>query len=94
MPHSQSAVDRNDGTGDVRGLVTGQEADHPGDLIRGPVTAQWDLIEQLRAPAVAENGGQVGLDEPGATTLAVIPREPNSRARERAKPTRPDLVAA
>ena len=32
--------------------------------------------------------------KPGATTLAVIEREPSSRAIERAMPTRPALEAA
>ena len=32
--------------------------------------------------------------KPGATTLAVIDREPSSRAIERAMPTRPDFEAA
>ena len=32
--------------------------------------------------------------KPGATTLAVMPREPSSRAIERAIPTRPALEAA
>ena len=32
--------------------------------------------------------------KPGATTLAVTPREPSSRASERARPTSPDLEAA
>ena len=32
--------------------------------------------------------------KPGATTLQVMPREPISRATERAKPTRPALLAA
>ena len=32
--------------------------------------------------------------KPGATTLAVIPREPSSRASERASPISPDLDAA
>ncbi len=32
--------------------------------------------------------------KPGATTLKVMLREPSSRARERAKPTRPALDAA
>ncbi len=31
---------------------------------------------------------------PGATTLAVIDREPSSRAIDRAMPTRPDFDAA
>ena len=32
--------------------------------------------------------------KPGATTLAVIEREPSSRASDRAMPTRPALDAA
>ena len=32
--------------------------------------------------------------KPGATTLTVMPREPSSRASERAKPIRPALEAA
>ena len=32
--------------------------------------------------------------KPGATTLAVMLREPSSRAIERARPTRPALLAA
>ena len=33
-------------------------------------------------------------EKPGAITLAVIPREPSSRANERAIPNKPDLLAA
>ena len=95
MPHSQSAVDRQDRSADVRRCVAGgEEVDDLGDLIDLPEAAGRYRAEiGLRCSSGKAAVMSVSMN-PGATTFAVMPRPPSSRATERARPTRPAFEAA
>jgi len=57
-------------------------------------TVQWNLIDQLRLLLLRQCARHIGLDEAGATTFTVMPREPTSRASDFEKPMMPALAAA
>ena len=95
MAHAQAAVDRNHCPRDVPSPVAGQEGDDRGDLLRRRVPTERDLAHDLVAPASSGISAVMSVStKPGATTLAVIPRDPSSRAVDRANPMSPALAAA
>src|SRR4029079_5967802 len=61
VPHSQSAVDRDHGPGDVARVR--EPGDGAGDLVDARVPAQGDLGLDRALLLVGEDGRQVGLDE-------------------------------
>ena len=95
VPHAEPAVDRDDGAGDVAGVRAGQERDRRGDLGRGGVPAERHRAEDRGLPRPRTGSPSCRCPRsPGAITLEVMPREPSSRASDRARPTSPALDAA
>ena len=93
--HAEAAVDGEHGAGDVGGGVGGEEGDGGGDLVGGADAADGDLARPWRRRASSARAASMSVAiGPGATTLAVMPRRPYSRASERARPMRPALEAA
>ena len=67
MAHPQTAIDRDDGTGDVARIGGGEERHHRCDLVgRGHASERHGLGE-LGETLLAERRGHVGLD--GAAAL-------------------------
>src|SRR5215469_474035 len=63
--HVQAAVDGPDLAGDVSGLVRGEEADRPCDLLRLAQPANRDLLLDPDQYLVRDRGQHVGGDEAG-----------------------------
>ena len=95
VAHAHAAVDRDHRAGDIAGILRGQEADRPGDLLGGAHPLGRDEVQGARpgsarrAPGSSRCrcsrgdhvGGDAGLD--------------SSREMERqAMPIRPALAAA
>src|SRR4029453_3065969 len=64
VPHPETAVDGDDGTGDVAGVVAGEPGDHFLDLLGGPEPAGRDALLVLGLLRLGQLVGHVGLDEP------------------------------
>ena len=94
VAHAEAAVDRDHRAGDVPGGVRAEPGDRGRDLLDRGVAAQRDLAEDLRAAGLGQRAVMSVSTNPGATTLAVMLRDPSSRAIERASPTSPALDAA
>src|SRR5215468_9642753 len=78
--HVHAAVDGPDLPGDVRGLVGGQEADHPGDLFRLPEPAQRNLAADPVHHLVGNGGHHVGGDVAGGDRVHGQPDAVTGRA--------------
>src|SRR4051794_34672397 len=65
VPHSESAVDRDDRSGDVASIVRGEPRDGVRDLGCRTHPAQRDLLPVRRLLLVRQHRGHVGLDEAG-----------------------------
>src|SRR5690606_12918296 len=63
--HEQAAVDRQVGTGDVVGLVGGEEGDRAGDVARLPEPADRDLRHDPLARGIGHGARHGGFDETG-----------------------------
>ncbi len=90
MPHPETAVDGDDGTRDVPGVVAREPRDDPGDLARATRTAPSGMLFLYSACCASDSSSVMSVSmKPGATTFAVMFRAPSSRVSERAMPTRP-----
>src|SRR3954452_14336369 len=63
VPHSESAVDRDDCPGDVASIVRGEPRDGVRDLGGRAHPAQRDLRPVRRLLLLGQHRGHVGLDE-------------------------------
>ena len=76
MSHAEAAVDGDDGTGDVGRIGRGEEGDDAGDLVGSAIRPSGTaaVSSAIRfSPSAAVMSVSTG---PGATTLTVMPREP------------------
>jgi len=93
VAYPEAAVDRYDGSGDVAGCGRGQESDeasHSGVANRPSGTPASTSARRRSGRSAVMSV----CTKPGATTFAVMEREPSSRASERARPISPALAAA
>ena len=89
-PAREAAVDGDHGSGDVRRLVRGEEADDFADLARPAEAPERNRLEVVGAGAIDVDLGEARCVDPArAIELTVTPSGPTSRASVFAQPITP-----
>ena len=63
--HVRAAIEVDDGTGEVAGLIGRQERDHVADFLRRPDPAHWNRCDERRPLRFAPLLGQRRRDPSG-----------------------------
>src|SRR3989449_3062739 len=66
LGRDHSSVDDEDLTGDVAGLVRGQEGDRVRDVLDRAESPERDLLEEVVFDLLGKRIGEIGRDEPGS----------------------------
>jgi len=93
LHHHEPAVDGEDVTRDVRGLVGGEERDGVGDLLGRPEAAEGVALRIASWIVSGRPAVSSVSTKPGATALHVMPRLATSRATAFVRPMSPAFAA-